>query len=382
MKQIFLLISFCYFSKSYSQIKSVNAVIVSCQAGELVIDGVSVGNINADDASRQNLNIGEHYIQVKSSNGNESQTIDIDENFKSIIKIGCVKKSVNNGVSLINKTLSLEGLLSAETENNMFGLQQGDKLIINTAILNKKGNATLLITDVTRGNEIYRRESFSELTNEVVNIPSKSIYNITLYTDALFGKQASLSVNRIAAPGSSPNSGTAIKRVYDTTNLEVLNTTARVFSSMNLDHKNITPITINLPANTKYWTYWIGVGQEGKENMKNFIEDLSPAVKLFSFNPLVLFGMKLIPSLPAFNSTAVVDYKFMDSENARLCVAKQAYSYYLFKHADNISSDYSLIKTRTPDLVLTMTNNSTMTGQDVNVRVVAFVVKDRLVMED
>lgn len=382
MKQIFLLISLCYFSKSYAQIKSVNAVIVSCQAGELIIDGVSVGAINADDASKQNLNIGEHYIQVKSSNGNESQTIDIDENFKSIIKIGCIKKPVNNGVSLINKTLALEGLLSLETENNMFGLQQGDKLIINTAILNKKGNATLLITDVTRGNEIYRRESFNALTNEVVTIPSKSIYNITLYTDALFGKQASLSVNRIAVAGSSTNISTAIKRVYDTTSIEVLNTTARVFSSGNLDHYNTTPITINLPANTKYWTYWIGVGQEGKDNMKNFIEDISPALKLISVNPLVLFGMKLIPSLPAFNSTAVVDYRFMDSENAQLCVAKQPYSYYQFKHADNISSDYSFIKTTAPDLVLTMTNNSSFTGQDVDVRVVAFEVKQRLVMED
>lgn len=382
MKPVFLIIFLCYFSNSYSQVKSINTVIVSCQTGELIIDGVSVGAINADDASKQNLNIGEHYIQVKSSTGNESQTIDIDENFKSIIKIGCIKKTVNNGVSLINKTLALEGLLSSETENNMFGLQQGDKLIINTAILNKKGNATLLITDLTRGNEIYRRESFNALTNEVVNIPSKSIYNITLYTDALFGKQASLSVTRIAAAGSSTNINTAIKRVYDTTNIEVLNTTARVFSSTNLDHYNTTPITINLPANTKYWTYWIGVGQEGKDNMKNFVEDLSPALKLFSVNPLVLFGLKLIPSLPVFNSTSVVDYKFMTTENANLCVANKAYSYYLFKHADNISADYALINSTTSDLVLTMKNNSAMIGQDVDVRVVAFVVKERFVMEE
>lgn len=382
MKQIFLLISLCYFSKSYSQIKSVTAVIVSCQAGELIIDGVSVGAINADDASKQNLNIGEHYIQLKTTIGNETQTIDIDENFKSIIKIGCAKKTVNNGIPLINKTLALAGLLSPETENNMFGLQENDKLIINSAILNKKGNATLLITDVTRGNEIYKRESFNALTNEVVNIPSKSIYNIMLYTDALFGKQASLSVNRIPAPGSAANINTAIKKVYDTTSIEVLNTTARVFSTTNFDNPNSTAITINLPANTKYWTYWIGVGQEGKENMKNFIEDLSPVVKLFSTNPLVLFGMKLIPSLPAFNSTAVLDYNFTDSKNANLCVAKQQYSYYQFKHADNISADYSLIKTTAPDLVLTMTNNNSFKGHDVDVRVVAFVVKERMVMEE
>lgn len=382
MKRIFLIIFLCYFSNSYSQVISINTVIVSCQTGELFIDGVSFGAINADDASKQNLNIGEHYIQVKSATGNESQTIDIDENFKSIIKIGCIKKTVNNGVSLINKTLALEGLLSSETENNMFGLQQGDKLIINTAILNKKGNATLLITDVTRGNEIYRKESFNALTNEVVNIPSKSIYNITLYTDALFGKQASLSVNRIVAAGSSTNINTAIKRVYDTTNIEVLNTTARIFSSTNLNHYNTTPLTINLPANTKYWSYWIGVGQEGKVNMKNFVQDLSSALKLFSANPLVLFGMKLIPYLPAFNSTAVIDYKFMTTENSNLCVANKAYSYYRFKHADNISADYALINSTISDLVLTMTNNSAMTGQDVDVRVVAFVVKERLVMEE
>ena len=347
----------------------------------MIIDGVSVGALNADDASKQTLSIGEHYIQLKSPTGNDAQTVDLDEKFKNIIKIGCINKTIDKGISLISKTIALEGLLSGNTESNIFGLQQGDQLVINAAILNKKGNATLLITDVSRGNEIYKRENFNAILDEKVNIPSKGIYNIILYTDALFGKKASLSITRIAAFGSSQNT-TAIKKVFDTSSIEVFNTTARVFSTTNLNHTNTTPITINLPANTKYWTYWIGVGQEGKDNMQNFIETISPAVKIFSLNPLVLFGMKMIPSLPTFNSTAVISYKFMDSENANLCALQKTYSYYQFKHADNISSDYSLIEKTVPDLVLTMTNNSALTGQDVNVRVVAFVIKERLIMEE
>jgi len=365
-----------------SQTKTVSAIIVPCKSGELIIDGVSAGNINANDASRQTLSLGEHYVQLKSGETQDAQTISIDESFKSIIKIGCTQVISSVGIVLINKTLSLAGYLSSDTEDNLFGLDKGDELQISSAILNKKGNATLMISNAIDGNQIFKREAFNSLTNESVRIPSKGIYKIVLYTDALFGKSASLIVKRIPAAGSNPNFSTRVKKVKDTSGVEVMNTTCRVYSTTNLNHYNITPLTINLPKNTSYWAYWIGVGQEGKDQMKNFIEALTPAVRLISPNPVVLYGLKLIPALPAFNATASVNYKFMNTINAQSYIKGQAYSYYLFKHADNISADYALVNVNTSDLVLSLTNLSATVGHDVDVKVVAFVVRERMVVDE
>jgi hypothetical protein len=116
--------------------------------------------------------------------------------------------------------------------------------------------------------------------------------------------------------------------------------------------------------------------------MKSFASTLSSAGPLLSTNPLVLFGMKLIPSLPMLNSTSTVNYQFMDTRNSQAFVNGLAYSFYTFKHAKNISTDYSLINGKLPDLVLSMENESTFTGQDVEVRVVAFIITSKYVLDE
>ena len=365
-----------------AQSKAVAVIIVPCVTGEIVIDGTSSGIIEANDAHKETLTFGEHYIQLKTATSKASATITVDENFKSIVRLGCAGKAlpVSAGTTLINKTLSLAGLLSNDTENNYFGLLQGDELVINSAVLNKKGNATLLITDYNRGNEIYKREAFKTLENETVRIPAKGIYKITLYTDALFGKDASLEIKRVAVAGSNPDFSTGYKIKTDTTPVEVMNTTTRVYSQTNTSHPNRTIVTIPLPTGTNYFVYWIGVGQGAKKEMASFINNMGTVVKYA--NPLAGYGMKALSSLPAFSATETVDYQFMDTHNAQSFLNTQAYSFYRIKQGQHISADYSIIPMRINDLVLAMTNNSLMTGVDVEVKVVAFKIRRWMVMDE
>jgi hypothetical protein len=248
--------------------------------------------------------------------------------------------------------------------------------------LNKKGNVTISLTEYSSRREIYKKERVGSVENEKIKIQAKGVYYFTLYTDALFGKSAKLTVDRIPSPESSPTFNTTVNTVYDTTSIEVLNTNTRVYSTTNPEHSNKTAISINLPKNTTYWTYWIGVGQEAKDIMKNFVSTLSQAGSFFSLNPLVLFGMNLIPNLPMLNTPSTINYKFTDAKNGQLFTLGQAYTYYTFKHADNITVDYSLVKGNFSDLVLAMSNESTITGQNVEVRVVAFTVRSKLELQD
>lgn len=380
---VFSALCIIYVFSLQAQVSSeISVTIVSCKTGTLLIDGESIGQIEANDAVKKNLSVGEHYIQVKSATEKINLSIKVDQNTKEIIKIGCDPELTNTFIRVIDKEVNLSGTLGSDVEQNIIAFDTDDEIIVNCAVLNRKGNATIFLKDYNTGREIYRKEKFTEVKGDKIKIPMKGIYYFTLFTDALFGKFAKITIDRIPSKRSSPSFKTAVKVKTDTTSVEVLNTNTRVYSTTNLNHSNRTAIKINLPPKTTYWTYWIGVGQEAHQEMKDFVSNLSSAGSLFSTNPLVLFGMKLIPSLPMLNSTSTVSYQFTDSQNSQAFLNNLAYSYYTFKHAKNISTDYSLIRVVYPDIVLNMRNESTLDGQDVNVRVVAFVIKTKYVLEE
>jgi hypothetical protein len=369
----FVAISATYIS--FSQSKDTTVLIIPCKSGELLIDGISKGKVDADDAHREQLPFGDHYFQLKTQKERINNTIRIDNSLTSnIIKLGCDERNPN-GIRLIDKQLSLGGALDSDLEDNYFGLDNGDELSVECSVLNKKGNATLSIVQYESGTEIYRKEKFNVIENESIKVPRKGIYKVLLYTDALFGKDAKLVVERIPSKNSSPDFKTTIHVVSDTTSSEVLNTTVRVFSMTNLDHSNKTVVRVNLPNNTTYWTYWVGVGQASKDKMKQFVSGLSGIGNLLSADPLFLFGMKLIPSLPMLNATSTINYRFMNAQNAQWFAAGNNYNYYTFKYANNVATDYAFINQGLKDLSLCLWNESSLTGQDVELRVRAFSVR-------
>ncbi len=365
-----------------AQATDLSVVIVTCKSGTLIIDGNLIGQVQADDASKQKLLAGEHYLQLKTPSKNYNLTINVDQNNKGIIKLGCEANTSSEGIRLIDKQLSLSGALSSDVEQNVIGLDEGDEIILNCAVLNKKGTANISLINYSNRREIYKKQNFTNIENEKIRIPARGVYYFTLYTDALFGKNAKLTIDRIHGQNSTVDFNTSVKTVYDTTNIEILNTKTRVYSLTNANHSNKTTISINLPKNTAYWTYWIGVGQESQEAMKSFIANISDAGSLISTNPLVLFGMKIIPSLPMLNTPGTINYRFTDSRNGQLFMNGQAYNYHNFKHAKNITTDYAFIKNNIQDLVLSMDNKSMSNGSDVEVRVVAFTITSKLVLQE
>jgi len=279
-------------------------------------------------------------------------------------------------IRLIDRQLNLSGSLSEGTAERFVGLEAGDKIILNCSLLSKKGNLSIYIKDLNRGNEIYKKANFDSIRDETIQIPAKGIYLIGLKTAFLIGKDARLTVDRVPGPVADPAGKQVSKPIYDTSAIEVLNTTTRVYAK-NSPQSNNTVLPLQLPPNTTFWVYWVGVGKEAREKMDAFAASCSTIGSLFPSDPLVLYGRKFITALPMTTSNARISYHFMDMHNTTAFKNKQQYSFYMFKSAEKITTEYASIHNQQPDLNLGISNESSNTAEEVEIRVVAFVVKPR-----
>jgi len=72
----------------------------------------------------------------------------------------------------------------------------------------------------------------------------------------------------------------------------------------------------------------------------------------------------------------------MDIKNAQLFVNGSGYSYYRMKYAEHVATDYSLIENNYNDIALGLSNESSMTREEVDIKVIAFIIKSKLTMEE
>lgn len=275
-------------------------------------------------------------------------------------------------IRLVDKQLRLSGMLNDGTEQNFIGLEANDKIIVNCWRLSTKGSATISIKDLNRGNEIYKKESFDTLRDATINIPAKGIYVVDVKTGSMFGKDVKLTVDRVAA---AHKAAPAAKAGSDTTAIEVVNTTVRAFAK-NSPQSNNSVVTINLPPNTVYWVYWIGAGKDAIAKMNAFAASCGTIGAVYPSNdPLVLYGRKYLSALPMTKTSASVSYHFMDTKNTTAFKNKQQFSFYMFKSSEKITTEYALMPNNQKDLNMGISNESSNSAQDVQVRVTAFVVK-------
>ena len=386
MRYFLLILLFCQVRLSFSQSPApepVKTVIVACQSGELYVDGSSIATLEADDARKEALSPGEHYLQLKTATGKINLTVKIDVSRNDIIRLGCKEApAAENTVKLVEKKLYLTGILAPTADDNLIGLDVEDQLVLQCSVLDKKGTVNIVISNLYTGQEVFRRQSFDKIENEKIRIPVKGIYKVNFTTNALVGKNIQFVLHRIPGPNSTPNFRTSVRVKTDTSFNEILTSTTRVYSQTNASHPNRTAVKINLPSNTKYWAYWIGVDQKDKDEMKRLCNSLASAGGMISSNPVVLFGLKISPKLPALNSTATISYKYMNSQNSAAYVSGQACQYYTFKFADNVSADYAIVSQVPQDLVMVLENKNFSVGSDVDIKVVAFSVTQKWVMDN
>ena len=316
-----------------------------------------------------------------------------------------------NSVNVADLTVTIPGSLEVGTwmSNNpnkeypypeyYYAFQKGDIMVLDFSTVNAKGTSNISIKEYFSNSEVYSNKDFRELKEIQIPINQKSVFKITLSTNHVFQRSCKFIVRRIPVNESSKNFNCLVSWVVqndtqwttlrertlikkDILPQEILNKTFRVHSVTNRE-SNRTVIPFKLPQNTDYWVYWVCVDQENVKEYQELVKKLAKEASTFARDPVIAFGLGLIPHLPQLNSKGNIDYYFMDANNAANFTRSQQSSSYAFVNGRGIISDYMKVsKEQTPQTDdgyqhMAFSNNNLATGLDLTLRVIAFTVEEK-----
>ncbi|AMM50819.1 hypothetical protein TH61_05985 [Rufibacter sp. DG15C] len=279
-----------------------------------------------------------------------------------------------------------------------YAFQAGDVLVLD--LDNKaKVNYKVTVQEFYSSSPLYSVEETKKLSKLRLTVPQKSVYTITLQSLSPTSTKSHFTLTRIPANAIAQNFNTHVawRTIQDTTWTTatekvlvkndllaetILDKTFRLASVTNITSNNRTTERFKLPANTKHWVYWVGVGQESVEALQESGKLLAKGATalLTGSNPLVAFGLGLLPQLPQVKSSGYISYYLLNKTNANLFREDEdGWKPYGVAKGQDVLSDYGKImanqtpKTDDGYLYLGFENPSTITGLDLTLKVVAFV---------
>lgn len=389
MRVLYALLLFAFPCISSLAQQKTNVVILSNKDGKLIVDATEYSSIKANEATKVVFDDGEHIIQVKTQTETQSKTINCTDGKQKVITFEFIAQAtvapVNSSkFQIVTDTeLDLPGSLSQQGWlNKYYAFDEGDEISFSLKVLNKKGTINIYFYSYPDNALVFSKETEQEVADQEITIPKRGVYRFSFATNHIINRSAKFTIKRHLNSENAKPFNTAVRIKFDTTYQEVLNSQVRVYSMNNLYNPNRTTLRVNLPENTTYWVYWIGVDQESMNAMKSFAEDLSKGAAGLAGNPIYAFGFGLISKLPMFNSTATIGYRFSDHTNSLNFMNGRPYSYYTFKEGNAVTTDYAIVKTSNKDVNFCLWNNEKWNGHDVQITVGAFIVTSSYVMEE
>ncbi|WP_210489753.1 hypothetical protein [Rufibacter aurantiacus] len=279
-----------------------------------------------------------------------------------------------------------------------YAFQAGDVLVLD--LENKaKTNYKVTVQEYFSSSPLYSIEETKKLNNLRLTAPQKSVYTITLQSLSQTSTKSHFTLTRIPKSEATQNFSTlvawrTVKDTLWTTTTEkvlvkndlksetVVDKTFRLASLTNITSNNRSTERFKLPAGTKHWVYWVGVGQESVQALQETGKTLAKGATalLTGSNPLVAFGLGLLPQLPQVKSSGYISYHLFNKNNAYLFKEDEdGWKPYGVASGKDVLSDYGKVlinqtpKTDDGYLYLGFENPSTITGLDLTLKVVAFI---------
>jgi len=281
--------------------------------------------------------------------------------------------------------------------NYFYGFQEGDKLVIEMKMEEGKGKYDVDIREFASGSVLYAGRNLTKIKKKEFIIPARAVYEFIVKSTYEDPSTCKLSIKRIPASAATArfNANVTWKTLEDTvfkyTDEKVLlktdftphilvDKTFRVFSQTSIGKPSRVTVPFKLPENTAHWVYWLGVGQESVKELETLTKSLAKggAAVTSGVNPVVAFGLGLIPELPQVKSSGYADFLFMNQQAVKPFEEKGERKPYSFAQGNAIINAYGKIAAsqtpKTPDgtLYLGVENQNTVTGLDVAVKIVAF----------
>ncbi|MBJ6117651.1 hypothetical protein JAO76_05590 [Pontibacter sp. BT310] len=279
-----------------------------------------------------------------------------------------------------------------------YGFQKGDVAAI-TIEPDKPGQTiNLEVQEFASGAVVYSSQPVKRVKELKLTVPQKLVYKFIVSSTSDKAIPARLSIKRLPEKEETRhfNANITWQTITDTTwatttekvlvkgeltPVTIVDKTFRVASMANLNPSRVS-VPFKLPANTVHWVYWIGVGQQSVEDLKNMTKLVTKGASVIAsstVSPVVGFGLGLLPGLPQVNASGNIDYYFMNKQSAEKFVAdEEGWKLYPFAQGTGIVSDYKKVtlsetpKTSDGTLHATFRNSNTVTGLDITLKIVAF----------
>jgi hypothetical protein len=301
-------------------------------------------------------------------------------------------------VELMQSTLKVSGL---GEETFYYGLAEGDQLLFNFEEVNGKELKEVEITELPSSSKFMDYKT-KKIENKSLFIARTGIYRFRFANSALGGRICRIKIQRVPASEATKNFNTTVywRTLYDTAYVPrqerflersdtiVTNVMDQVTKVSSANALNGTPnrsiVDFYLPQGTVAWSYYIGVGNEGKKAYEAAKDKFlsSAAATVIEIPGYGVMGALALTGLSAFNKAQGGDnvyYCFLsDANNAQLFYAKRNYLQY---KQGNVVSDASQMKSPLAGrLFLGLLNDNIMEPIDVTVKIAAVQVNQKFAM--
>ena len=279
-----------------------------------------------------------------------------------------------------------------------YGFTEGDQVIFSFEEVNGKELKEIEIVEMPSSSKFMDYKT-KRIDKKRLTINRTGIYKFRFANAAITGRVCRFKIQRIPASVTTKNFNTSVswKTIYDTTYtteseiylersdtsiVNLVDQVPKVFAKKALNgNDNKTIVDFSLPKGTISWSYYIGVGKEGKQAYDN------------GSNAFVSTGAQSVSSLPGYNALAAlalygknyflktqgldnVKYWFItDLDNVHLFKTNRTFKQY--KKGDVINDADQMQTPRSGKIYLGLYNDNLKDAIDVTVKVTAIVVTER-----
>lgn len=285
---------------------------------------------------------------------------------------------------------------SGKTDSLYFGFEANDEVIFSLAT---NGNKIKQVEVVEiRGGVIFKDYKIENDISKAFKINKRCVLGFYIENSSMRGKVYQLTIKRICISKSKNfNTNVVWRPVFDstfTTSHEeyvektdtifetVMDRTSRVHSLTSINFEpNRQVVDFYLPDNCIGWTYWIGVGSEGKaaytEAKKNVMKSLAGAANLIpEYGPLISLALNGAIALNSTQPGDNIQYWFTDNKaEADKFLKKEDFK--SFKQG-NIVKDYGKINTPSKGYIyINLLNDNIREGIDVDIKILAIRISEK-----
>lgn len=395
-------------------------LLIVCNAsGQVLMDGKPLADVEAGKPLVQQVSDGDHLVQFACTvNGKaevKSEMVHVEPGKQKGVQF----MLENAAVPAARDTLHVADLNFAITGSLAVGIwaadhkgeeypyptfyytfEKGDVVVVDVGMNNAKGTNAIEVSTYPGHVVKYSNMAFASLKGWTFRVDERCILRIRLSTNHTFDRSGTMRVRRVPGSAASASFNTDVqwRPTFDTTYtvreepyviksdtsiVQVVDQVAKVSSRNAISGApNKTSVQIDLPEHTVAWSYYIGVGQAGRQaydqaRQKFLAVAEDPLTLLMGTGPLVPLALGGINYFAQVQGADDVHFAFIaDWENTRHFVADEPY--YKLRNGSVINDAGRMTAPLGGTLYLGLMNDNLMEPIEVTVKVTAVVVRTQM----